>query len=112
MDNDISITLKTIKILNDSQYFNNDNICNVYKRLFDKIHDTNSSHNTLFLKIWLNHITEQLSRTAHLLSHCEEVLDSNNQSTNIINQIDTPFDLNNREIETLYRFIYLTNSIK
>ena len=50
MDNDISITLKTIKILNDTPYFNNDNICDLYKRLFDKIHDTNSSQNTLFLQ--------------------------------------------------------------
>jgi len=108
MDNDISITLKTIKILNDSQYFNNDNICNVYKRLFDKIHDSNPLHNTLFLKIWLNHITEQLSRTAHILSHCEEVLDSYDMSYNTTN---TLFHLNNREIETLYRFIYLQNII-
>ena len=105
MDNDISITLKTIKILNDSPYFNNDNICNVYKRLFDKIHDTNSSHNTLFLKIWLNHITEQLSRTAHLLSHCEEVLNSDDQTSNALH------NLNNQEIETLYRFIYFENQL-
>ena len=73
MDNNLMITLKTIKLLNSKEYFNNDKICELYKRLFDKSYSLDIK-NTLFLEIWLNHITEQLTRTADLLSNCEKIL--------------------------------------
>ena len=77
MDNDLMITLKAIKILNNTPYFNNDKICDLYKRLFEQLYSS-QNQNTLFIKIWLNYITEQLSRTADLLTHCEAIINDNN----------------------------------
>ena len=79
LDNVLIVTLKAIKILNDSPYFDNDKICDLYKRLFDKLY-LSQNQESLFIMIWLNHITDQLSKTADLLTHCETI--SNNQSTN------------------------------
>ena len=77
IDNDLIVTLKAIKILNNSPYFDNDKICALYKRLFDKLY-LSKNQESLFIMIWLNHITEQLSRTADLLTHCETISNGNN----------------------------------
>ncbi len=77
LNNNLLITLKAIKILNDCPYFDNDKICDLYKRLFDKLY-LSQNQESLFIMIWLNHITEQLSKTADLLTHCETILTNNN----------------------------------
>lgn len=87
LDNDLIVTLKAIKILNDTPYFDNDKICDLYKRLFEQLY-LSQNQESIIIMFWLNHITEQLSRTASLLTDCETIL-------NRRNQIDIPFDLNN-----------------
>ena len=83
LNNDLLITLKAIKILNDSPYFDNDKICDLYKRLFDKLY-LSQNQESLFIMIWLNHITDQLSKTADLLTHCETISNGNNEFNNEI----------------------------
>ena len=98
--NNVKNTFTIINLLNNNNFYNIDNISNLYKQLFYKI-NTTDTHKKLIFELWLNYITEHLNKTNNILNQCSEFL---NQYDNSDNKINT---LSNTEIDNIYKFLYI-----